>query len=97
MSAASTATTVGDGAFLRCNSLERMHFDGAATFGQEAYTLQAGIRMEGGLPEIYPIPQIECAGYSQRLTGSNDLKTWQIITTEAQKLEYRFFKIVMEK
>jgi len=97
VSAATGTMSVGDGAFLRCNSLERLHFDGEASFGREAYALQAGIRIVGGMPEIYPIPQIECAGYSQRLKGSNDLAVWQDITTEAQKLDYRFFMIVMEE
>jgi len=96
VSAATAATSVGDGAFLRCNSLERLHFGGAATFGQEAYTLQAGIRMVGDQPEVYPIPQIECGGYAQRLKGSNDLQTWHDIEKESQKLYYNFFKLVME-
>jgi len=69
------------------------------SFGEQSYTLQAGIRIKDGMPDIYPIPSIAIAGYSQVLVGKRNLTdaTWTDITTEAEKANYNFFKIELRK
>ena len=69
-------------------------------WGKSAFTLQAGIFMNSatGLPEIYPIPEIvDGNGSVTVLYGTNDLDgKWTKITSDADRANYHFFKIVIE-
>jgi len=101
-SKASTAVSVGDHAFYRCNSLESMDFGVLPSFGTQSFTLQAGIYMKDGLPQVYSIPDITVGGTSKRhVYGTVELGSkadWVDVTamTDEQRKAYHFFKIVAE-
>ena len=95
-----TSVTVGTGAFIRCNSLETMSFASNPTWGEMSFKIQAAIRMNNGVPEVYAIPAITIGGLSQRVMGKKKLadKSWTDVTDLAPeaKKAYHFFKIEMK-
>jgi len=90
--------TVGDHAFFRCNSLTSMSFAEMPVFGEQAYTLLAGIRFIDGIPEAYPSPSISVSGYRMVTLGCDDLSKadWHEVTTEQERAACHFFKLVLE-
>ncbi|MCQ2394331.1 MAG: leucine-rich repeat protein [Kiritimatiellae bacterium] len=95
-----TSVTVGTGAFIRCNSLETMSFASNPTWGEMSFKIQAAIRMNNGVPEVYAIPAITIGGLSQRVMGKKTLadNSWTDVTDLAPeaKKAYHFFKIEMK-
>jgi len=99
--AAVNPVTVGDHAFYRCNSLESLCFWSMPTFGEQSYTLQAGIYMQDGLPKVYSIPDIKVPNHAMRVHGTTSLGVgvkWDDVTdlSDDERKAYRFFKIVVQ-
>jgi len=93
-----TNLTLGDYAFLRCNALQSLSFAAMPSnydIAEMPFAFHAEINMRDGMPEVFAVPQITIGGYDQVLRGSTNLVDWVDVTTEKQRTENRFFKIVL--